>query len=156
MKYTYLMEPEKIQKELDNLWNKYQEIINRDNPTWEEINEARAMLFLTGQIYCEKIAVEAIERRLHLLKVELSLIEFLDLIDKNSDKLEQLRKDKLFSKLEKFYRIIKGYKNKYLKGKYYLEEEQFLKIYNKVNPIKEFKMGYRGSFRHTKTTHPEN
>lgn len=156
MKYTYLMEPEKIQKELDNLWSKYQDIINSDNSTWEEINEARAILFLTGQIYCEKIAVEAIERRLHLLKVKLSLIEFLDLIDKNSDKLEQLRKDELFFKLEKFYRVIKGYKNKYLKGKYYLEEEQFLKIYNKINPDKEFKMGYRGSFGHTKSPPPEN
>lgn len=157
MKYTYLLEPEKIQKELDNLWNKYQDIINSDNSTWEEINEARAILFLTGQIYCEKIAVGAIERRLHLLKVKLSLIEFLDLIDKNSDKLEQLRRDELFFKLEKFYRVIKGYKNKYLEGKYYLEEEQFLKIYSKLNPDKKLKMGYRGSFRHTKDSpSPEN
>ena len=147
MKYTYLMEPKKIQEELDNLWNKYQEIINQEKPTWEEINEARAILFLTGQIYCEQIAVGAMERRLHLLKVKLSLVEFLDLIDKNSERLEELRKDELFNKLEKFYRIIKGYKNKYIKGKYYLEEEKFLKIYEKVNPDKEFKIGYRGSFK---------
>jgi hypothetical protein len=141
------MEPEKIKEELDNLWNRYQEIISQENPPWEEINEARAILFLTGQIYCEKIAVEAIERRLHLLKAKLSLVEFLELIDKNSERLEELRKDELFDKLEKFYRIIKGYKNKYLQGKYYLEEEKFLKIYEKVNPDKEFKIGYRGSFK---------
>jgi len=147
MKYTYLMEPEKIQEELDTLWDRYQKIINHDNSGWEEINEARAILFLTGQIYCEKIAVEAIERRLHLLKAKLSLIEFLDLIDKNSEKLEELRKDELFNKLEKFYRVIKGYKNKYVKGKYYLEEEKFLKVYEKVNPNKKFKIGYRGSFK---------
>lgn len=147
MKNTYLMEPEKIQKELDILWDRYQTIINQNNPGWEEINEARAILFLTGQVYCEKIAVDAIERRLHLLKAKLSLIEFLDLIDKNSGKLEELRKDELFNKLEKFYRVIKGYKNKYVKGKYYLEEEKFLKVYEKINPNKEFKMGYRGSFK---------
>jgi len=147
MKYTYLMKPEKISEELDKLWNKYQEIISLENPTWKEINEARAILFLTGKIYCEKIAVEAIERRLHLLKEKLSLIEFFDLIDKNSEKLEKLRKDELFKKLEKFYRVIKSYKNKYVKGKYYLEEEKFLKIYEKVNPNKEFKIGYRGSFK---------
>ncbi|MBU1204052.1 MAG: hypothetical protein KKG60_03220 [Nanoarchaeota archaeon] len=147
MKYTYLMEPEKISEELDNLWNEYQQIINQENPTWKEVNEARAILFLTGQIYCEKIAVEAIERRLHLLKVKLSLLEFLDLIDKNSEKLEELRKDELFNKLERFYRIIKAYKNKYIKGKYYLEEERFLKVYEKVNPDKELKIGYRGPFR---------
>ncbi len=147
MKYTYLMEPENVRKELDILWDKYQSIINQDNPSWEEINEARAILFLTGQIYCEKIAVEAIERRLHLLKAKFSLIEFLDLVDKNSDKLEEMRKDELFSKLEKFYRVIKGYKNKYVKGKYYLEEDKFLKVYEKVNPNKKFKIGYRGSFK---------
>jgi len=146
MKYTYLMDPEKIQEELDNLWEKYQKIINKENPTWEEINEARSILYLTGQIYCEKIVVGAIERRLHLLKTKISLIEFFSLIDKNSEKLEELRKDELFSKLERFYRIIKNYKNKYFGGKYYLEEEKFLKIYEKVNPKKEFKIGYRGSF----------
>lgn len=147
MKYTYLMEPERVQEELDCLWNKYQEIINQNNPTWEEINEARAILFLTGRIYCEKIAVEAIERRLHLLPAKLSLIEFLDLIDKNSVRLGELRKDELFSRLEQFYKVIKRYKNKYLEGKYYLEEEKFLKTYERVNPKKEFKIGYRGSFK---------
>lgn len=147
MKYTYLMEPEKVQEELNRLWNRYQSIINQANPSWEEINEARALLFLTGQIYCEKIAVEAIERRLHLLKVKLSLIEFLDLIDKNSERLEELRKDELFNKLEKYYQVIKSYKNKYIGGKYYLEEEKFLKKYEKANPKKELKMGYRGSFK---------
>ena len=147
MKYTYLMEPEKVQEELNKLWNRYQSVINQANPNWEEINEARAILFLTGQIYCEKIAVEAIERRLHLLKVKLSLIEFLELIDKHSERLKELRKDKLFDKLEKYYRVIKSYKNKHFKGKYYLEEERFLKKYEKANPKKELKVGYRGSFR---------
>jgi len=146
MKYTYMMEPEKIEEELNNLWEKYQKILENSNSDWESINEARAILFLTGQVYCEQIAVEAIERRLHLLKEKLSLIEFLDLIDKNAEKLEELRKDELFSKLEKFYRIIKIYKNKYDKGKFYLNEEKLIEKYNSHNPKKESKIGYRGSF----------
>ncbi|MDO8516718.1 MAG: hypothetical protein Q7S33_01205 [Nanoarchaeota archaeon] len=146
MKYTYIMEPEKIENELEALWQKYKKIIDKKNPSWEEINEARAILFLTGDIYCEQIAVGAIERRLHLLKEKISLIEFFDLIDKNSEKLKELRKDELFAKLEKFYRIIKKYKNKYNEGKYYLDEEKFLKKYEEVNPDKEMKIGYKGKF----------
>ncbi|MBU0963404.1 MAG: hypothetical protein KKD48_05870, partial [Nanoarchaeota archaeon] len=79
MNYTYMMEPEKVQNELSKLWDKYQLIINKNNPSWDEINEARSILYLTGNVFCEKIAVEAIERRLHLLKEKLSLIEFFDL-----------------------------------------------------------------------------
>lgn len=141
-----MMEPKKIQRELDKLWDRYQFIINKKEPSWEEINEARAILFLTGQIYCEKIAVEAIERRLHLLKEKLSLIDFFVAIDKNSKKLNELRKDELFVKLEDFYRVIKGYKNRYAGGKYYLDEEKFIEKHGKVNPKKGLKMGVRGSF----------
>lgn len=114
MKYTYLMEPEKIQKELENLRKQYQEIINQEKVTREEMNEARAILFLTGQLYCEEIAVGAIERRLHLLPGKPTLIEFFLLIDGESEMLEEYRRHHLFNKLEQFYRIIKTYKNKYL------------------------------------------
>ena len=116
MKYTYMMEPEKVQGELDKLWDRYQFIINKQKPSWEDVNEARAILYLTGDDFCEQTAVGAIERRLHLLKEKISLIEFFDLIDKNSKRLEELRMDELFSKLEKFYLVIKNYKNKYEKG----------------------------------------
>jgi hypothetical protein len=57
MKYTYLMHPEKIQEELEKYRERYEEIINQEKSTWEEMNEARAILFLTGQLYCEQIAV---------------------------------------------------------------------------------------------------
>jgi len=146
MKYTYMMEPEKVQEELDRLWNKYQEILEDSNSNWEKANEARAILYLTGQVYCEEIALEAIERRLHLLKEKIELIEFLDLVDKNSKRLIELRMDELFAKLEKFYKIIKSYKNKYNKGKFYLDEEKFLEEYQKKNPDKDIKIGYKGSF----------
>ena len=72
-----MMEPEKVQEELDRLWNKYQEILEDSNSNWEKANEARAILYLTGQVYCEEIALEAIERRLHLLKEKIELIAML-------------------------------------------------------------------------------
>jgi hypothetical protein len=150
MKYTYMLEPEKIKKELDKLWDKYQKIIQNKEANWEELNEARAILFLTGNIYCEDIAVKAIDRRLHLLKEKLSLIEFFDLIDKESNKLKQLREDTLFLKLEKFYRIIKEFKNRYHEGKFYLDEEKFIKEYNNKNPDKNTKIGYKGEFNKEK------
>ena len=146
MKYTYMMEPEKIQEELDKLWKRYQGILDNPNSDWKEINEARAILYLTGQIYCQKIAVEAIEKRLHLLKEKIELIEFFNLIDKNSKRLDSLREDELFRKLEKFYKIIKAYKNKYKEGKFYLDEEKFIERYQKQNPDKDLKIGYKGSF----------
>lgn len=146
MKYTYLMQPEKIKEELDLLWKRYQKILDNSNSSWEEINEARAILFLTGQTYCENIAVKAIERRLHLLKEKLSLIKFFDVIDKKSPELSKLRDDELFVKLEKFYNIIKEFKNRYTKGKYYIDEERFMEKYGEKNPDKELKMGYKGEF----------
>ncbi|MFH1801226.1 MAG: hypothetical protein ABH804_00085 [archaeon] len=159
MKYTYLMEPEKIEGELQKLWEEYTSIINNKNSSWDEINEARAILYLTGQIYCEQIAVEAIKRRLHLLKQPVDLLEFFNLIDKNSNRLNELREDELFKKIEKFYKIIKEYKNKYIDGKYYLEEEKFIEIYNKLNPEKNSKMGYKGEFKekiHKDNSHTSN
>jgi len=153
MKYTYLMEPEKVKKELDKLWERYQEIIQNKNSSWEEINEARAILFLTGNVYCEQISVGAIKNRLHLLKKKISLTEFLELIDKNSEKLKELRKDELFKKLERFYRIIKEFKNRYIGGKFYLDEEKLIKKYNQLNPDKDFKIGYMGSFGYKKNNY---
>jgi len=146
MKYTYMLEPEKIEKELNNLWKKYKRILEDKKVTWEEMNEARAILFLTGQVYCEQIAVEAIEKRLPLLKEKISLLEFFNLIDKNSSKLREMRKDKLFFKLEKLYSIIKKFKNRYTEGKFYLDEEKFIQRYNQANPEKDILIGYKGKF----------
>ena len=146
MKYTYLLENDKIKKELELMYQKYSGFLAKAEEVWQELNEARAILYLTGDVYCEKIAVEAIERRLHLLKEKISLAEFFQLIDSNSEKLTELRKDELFVKLEEFYRIIKEYKNKYEKGKFYLDEERFIELYDKLNPEKDLKTGYKGEF----------
>jgi len=146
IKYTYLMQIDKIDEELSNLWDKYQRILDNPDSTWEDINEARAILFMTGNIYLEKIAPEAIEKRLKFLKKEFRLIEFLHIIDSNSTNLEELRKCPKFRELEIFYRIIKKYKNKYKNGKFYLDEERFIEKYNKLNPDKKSKVGYKGYF----------
>ena len=138
------MEPKKIKQELEKLWKRYQKLLKKSD--WESINEARSILYLIGQIYLEQIAVEAIERRLHLLKEKLTLLEFFDIIDKKSEKLKDLRKEGLFKRLEEFYIIVKQYKNKYVGGKYYLDEEKFIQEYNKKNPNNSLKIGYKGSF----------
>jgi len=144
LKYTYLMEVDKIEEELEVLWSRYQEILAK--PDWESLNEARAILFSIGNLYCEKIAPEAIEKRLHLLKEPMMLVDFLSKIDGQEKDLPELREDPLFSRLEKFYLAIKKFKNKDVGGKYYIDEEKFIELYNKYNPNKELKSGYRGRF----------
>lgn len=146
IKYTYVLDTDKIDSSLEKLWNRYQEILS--NPNWEDLQEARAILYFIGKIYTENIAPEAIERRLHLLQNPISIFKFYHLIDdpKNIEKLKELRADKLFSDLEKLYSTIKKFKNKYVGGKYYLDEEKFIKLYNSYNPDKDRKIGYRGEF----------
>lgn len=144
LKYTYLMDVEKIEEELEKLWARYQKILAK--PDWESLNEARAILYFIGNLYCEKIAPEAIERRRHLLKKTMSLVEFLSKIDGRSKDLSALRKDPLFSQLEKFYLVVKKFKNKDVGGKYYIDEEKFIELYNQYNPNEELKICYRGHF----------
>ena len=146
MKYTYLLENDKIKKELELMYEKYSGFLAKAEEMWQELNEARAILYLTGQVYCEQIAPESIQRHLHLLKQPIQLTEFFNLIDSNSEKLNELRNEELFKKLEEFYRIIKEYKNKYSTGKFYLDEEKFIELYNKFNPDKDLKVGYKGGF----------
>ncbi len=146
MKYTYLLENDKIKNELELMYQKYSGFLGKAEEMWQQLNEARAILYLTGQVYCEQIAVDVIKRRLHLLKQPLQLSEFLNLIDSNSEKLNELREEELFRKLEEFYKIIKEYKNKYSKGKFYLDEEKFIEFYNLFNPNKDLKIGYKGEF----------
>jgi len=146
MKHTYALNNEKIRNELNSLWTRYQTILDNKESSWEELNEARAILFLVGQVYCEQIAPKAIERRLHHLKTNFTLPEFLNLIDRKSSDLEKHREDENFRKLEEFYNIVKETKNKSIGGKYYLDEERFIQKYNEANPDKEHGIGYRGKF----------
>lgn len=146
LKNTYLLDVKKVEERLNKLWDRYQKILKK--PTWKNLNEARAILYLTGQIYCEKIAPEAIERRLHLLKNPVSLLDFLSMVDSGpKEELKKFREDDLFVKLEKYYIVIKNFKNKFNGGKYYLDEERFIELYNSYNPDKKLKIKYRGNYK---------
>lgn len=143
LKYTYLMDLKEIENSLNRLWATYKSIL--ENPNWVDMNRARAILYLTGQIYCEKIAPQAIERRLLHLKEPMDINEFLLLVDTNSERLKELReKDETFKTLEAYYRIIKNFKNKHTGGKYYLDEEKFIDAYNKCAKTDLEKTSYRG------------
>lgn len=144
LKYTYLLDTNSIEKELNGVWSRYEEILS--HPNWDDLNEARAILYAIGYLYCEIIAPEAIERRLHLLSKPMKLLGFLTAIDSHSEELTELRKNSLFVTLEKFYVLVKNFKNKYNEGKLYLDEEKFIELYNSFNPKKELKMGERGRF----------
>ena|SRR3989344_7609766 len=144
LKYTYLLDIDAIEKELQRLWVRYQEILA--NPNWYDLNEARAILYLVGQFYCETVAPEAVERRLHLLNKPTTLLDFLIAVDSQSKDLPELREDSLFVTLEKFYILIKDFKNKWEGGAMYLDEEKFIELYDAHNPDKEKKMRYRGRF----------
>jgi len=144
LKQTYLLNPAGIENELASLWGRYQAIL--DKPNWEDLNEARAILYTVGDLYCEKIAPEAIERRLHLLKEPMSIVEFMTAVDSQSAQLVSLRKDGLFADLEKFYVAVKTFKNKFNEGRWYLDEDKFIALYNSYNPDKDLEIGERGKF----------
>ena len=137
-----MLDLEKIQTTLDQLWERYEFILQ--HPNWEDMNEARAILYLTGRIYCEQIAVGAIERRLSHIQPPLKLVDFFLLIDQGKPELESYRKDPSFLRLEKFYRIVKVYKNKYVGGKHYKNEEKFIEFYNTFAPTNIQKTSYKG------------
>ena len=150
LKHTYLLEPKKVEKELEKLWDRYEELL--DDPSWENLNEARAILYIIGAIYTEDIAPKAIERRLHLLKKPMDLLEFFTVIDSKSKDLKELRKDPLFKKLEEYYEIIKKNKNRFVGGKHYMNEEKFIDLYNKYNPEQDIKIREMGRFGDGKET----
>jgi hypothetical protein len=138
LKYTYLLDTKNIEKSLENLWREYQEILGKKNLTWEELNEARSILYFIGYLYPEKIALESLEKRIKFIKPSISIDEFLLAIDGNDAKiLKKYAKNKKFNKLKDFYLIVKGMKNR-IKGKSYLDEKKFNEIFKKMKPKNYF------------------
>ena len=132
-KYTYLLDIEKIESSIEILWERYQEILDNKS-SWEDLNEARAILYFLGYLYPEKIALESLENRIKHIKPEINLDEFLLAIDRNDQELLNKYKDnKEFNKLKDFYLIVKRIKNK-IKDNSYLDEERFNKIYSNLKP----------------------
>lgn len=144
LKYTYTLNSTGLKQELEKLWGRYQHIL--DNPNWEDLNEARGILYIIGYLFPEKIADEAIERRMHLLKEKIDINDFYVLVDSNSDDLNKKRKDPLFKKMENYYRVVKEFKNKTTKGKWYLDEERFVNLYNEYAPDESMRIGRFGEY----------
>jgi hypothetical protein len=134
LKYTYLLDTKNIKKNIEKLWDEYQEILGKKNLTWEELNEARAILYFIGYLYPERIALESIEKRINFIKPSISIDEFLSAIDgKDAKILRKYAKNKRFIQLKDFYLIVKGMKNR-VKGKSYLDEKKFNEIFKKMKP----------------------
>ncbi|KPJ56374.1 hypothetical protein AMJ49_05025 [Parcubacteria bacterium DG_74_2] len=134
LKYTYLLNINQIEKKIEALWQRYQEILSNPKSSWEDLNEARAILYFLGYLYPEKIALESLEYRVKLIKPKIDINEFLLAIDgKNIKVLNKYKKNKKFNKLKEFYLIVKNIKNR-VKNNTYLDEGRFNKIYSKIKP----------------------
>jgi len=138
LKDTYLLDIKAIKKDIERLWGRYQKIVNNKKSSWEELNEARAILYSIGHLYPEKIALESFERRIKFVKPKITLDNFFSIIDKNDVKnLKKYAKDEKFNKLKELYLIVKNIKNR-VKNNVYLDEERFNKAYSKLKPKNYF------------------
>lgn len=138
LKYTYLLDLKGIDKNIEKLWKRYQSILDNKKSTWEDLNEARAILFFLGHIFCEEIALGSLERRVKFVKPPISLDKFLLAVDrKDENVLKKYRNNKNFAKLRDFYLLVKKIKNRAVDGSY-LDEKRFNKIYNKLKPKNYF------------------
>lgn len=134
LKHTYNFQPEKIGKDIERLWRRYQKILDGRKTTWDEINEARAILYFIGYIYPEIITAGSLERRVPFIKPRITLDKFLSAIDGNDQKImRKYRKNKKFIQLKKFYLIVKRNKNR-VKNGWYLDEGRFNEKYAKLKP----------------------
>jgi len=138
LKHTYLFDIKAIKKDIERLWGRYQKILDNKKSSWEELNEARAILYFVGRLYSETIALEAIERRIEFVKPKINLDKFFLIIDRNDVKnLKKYSKDGKFNKLKEFYLIVKNIKNR-VKNGVYLDEERFNKAYSMLRPKNHF------------------
>lgn len=134
LKYTYLLNTDKIKERVEILWQRYQQILDNKNSSWEDLNEARAILYFIGYLYPEKIALESLEKRIGYVKPVIGLDKFLLAIDGSDKKvLNKYKSNKKFNSLKKFYLILKDIKNR-TKNNTYLDEGRFNKFYSKSKP----------------------
>lgn len=116
LNYTYQFNLEKLSQAIENLWQKYVQIIENKDCTVDDIYRARAILYFLGYLYPEQIALGAINNRL----TGMSLEDFFIKADKGE----------INNELSKFYEIIKGIKNRTYQGTY-LGEGLFNQVYEK-------------------------
>lgn len=138
LKHTYLLDLKAIKVDIERLWNRYQRIINNKNSSWNDLNEARAILYFLGHLYPEHLALESLERRIKFIKPKITLDKFFLIIDKNDvENLKKYAKNERFNKLKELYLIVKSVKNR-VKNGVYLDEEKFNKAYAKRKPKNYF------------------
>jgi len=134
LKYTYLLDTVRIKQNIESLWERYQEILNNKKSSWEDLNEARAILYFFGYLYPEKIALESLEKRVKYIRPAITLDKFLLAIDGNNKRvLDKYKNNRKFNKLKDFYLAVKNIKNR-VKNNSYLDEGGFDKIYSKLKP----------------------
>lgn len=134
LKYTYLFDVKKIENSIEGLWKRYQKILNSEKSSFEDLNEARAILYFLGYLYPEKIALESLERRVNQVKPKITLDKFFLAVDKKDKKVFAVYKgNKRFNKLKSFYSVVKDIKNR-VKNNSYLDEERFNKVYLNLKP----------------------
>jgi hypothetical protein len=139
IKHVYLLDNIKIKNDVEKLWRRYLKLINKKDCSWEEANEARAILYFLGYVFVEIIALGSLERWVPRIRPKISLNKFLESVDKKDDKiLKRYEKNIDFQRLKEFYLIVKSIKNRTREDRSYLEEETFNKIYGKLKPKNYF------------------
>lgn len=138
LKNTYLLDTKEIKKSIESLWKRYQAILDNKKSSWEDLNEARAILYFLGYLFPEKIVVGSLEKRIKYIEPKISLDKFLLAVDKkDKNVLDRYKNNKKFKKLKDFYIIVKNIKNR-VKNNSYLDENRFNKIYSKLEPKNYF------------------
>jgi hypothetical protein len=139
LKYTYLLDNKSLAREIEWLWQKYLKILDRKQPLWPELNEARAILYLLGYYFPEVIAAESLKKRVKYINPKISLDRFLAAIDRNEKKiLSRYSRNSRYKKLRDFYLITKSIKNRVRHDGSYLEEKTFNRLYRNAKPKNYF------------------
>ena len=139
LKNVYLFDIYKIDSDIERLWRQYQDILDKKEVNWEEINKARAILYFLGHIFTEKIALESLERRIKFIQPKIFIDDFLLAIDSRDRKiLKKYKNNKKFSQLQEFYLIVKSIKNRVNRDSTYLDEETFNEKFSQLKPKNYF------------------
>jgi hypothetical protein len=134
LKYTYLLDVKGVRRSIELLWSKYQKILDNKKSSWEDLNEARAILYFIGYLYPEKIALQSLASRIKHVKPGISLDRFLRATDRNDRiVLGKYKNNDNFNKLKEIYLAVKDIKNR-VKNNAYLDEERFNRLYSKLKP----------------------
>jgi len=139
IKYTYLLDNNRLAAEIEKWWRLYQRLIADKSCSWAQANEARAILYFLGYIFPEIVVCGSLARRVPLLRPKISLDDFLSAVDSREQKILRLYEhNQKFKQLERFYLLVKALKNRVAADGSYLAEETFNKFYARRKPKNYF------------------